>query len=151
MDTNSLVTEIRARPTMEGGEGLLAIIIDGSIGAPPGINFLSNRESSLQVGLLNHASDTVIEPHIHKCIDRHTKETQEVLIVRAGILQITFYESDGYELPTRILYAGDIVYLMRGGHSLKMITDCDILEIKVGPYFGKEADKTPLFSRGKDE
>ena len=37
--------------------------------------------------------------------------------------------------------AGDVVLLARGGHGFEMLEDCEMIEVKQGPYAG-EKDKT---------
>jgi len=39
---------------------------------------------------------------------------------------------------TRILEEGDILFLINGGHGFKMLEDSVLLEIKQGPYLGKD-------------
>ncbi len=108
--------EIRGPSTMDGGEGLLAIIIRSSYQGTSGVK-------------------------------RKITDTQEVLIVRRGIVSVDIYVSTGEHVATRILYAGDVIALVAGGHGLTINSDADILEIKQGRYMGAD-DKQPLSSRG---
>ena len=44
-------------------------------------------------------------------------------------------------LESRILVAGDVVLLARGGHGFEMLEDSELIEVKQGPYAG-DKDKT---------
>jgi mannose-6-phosphate isomerase-like protein (cupin superfamily) len=67
--------------------------------------------------------------------------TKEVLFIRSGRLRIDFYDDRQNYLESRTLSAGDIVLLARGGHGFEMLEDCEIIEVKQGPYAG-DKDKT---------
>lgn len=143
---NLLIEEIRAPSTMEGSEGLLAIIIRAEYEVKEGVTFFSPEGSAQQLGLLSHKKGKVIEPHIHRIQERTIKDTQEVLIIRKGSLLVFLYTSDSKLVVWKRLYTGDVIHLISGGHALRMETDCEILEIKQGNYLGK-MDKIPLFPK----
>jgi hypothetical protein len=44
-------------------------------------------------------------------------------------------------LESRILSSGDVLLLAFGGHGFQMLEDCEVIEVKQGPYSG-ELDKT---------
>jgi hypothetical protein len=53
---------------------------------------------------------------------------------------------EAYEKQMKILLSkGDVILLAKGTHSIEMISDCEILEVKQGPFIGAE-DKTILES-----
>ena len=141
----STYEEIRALSSMDGSEGLLAIIIRESfMPESDGVRFVTPPNSPQQLGILSHPAGKVIEPHIHIATKRVIYDTQEVLIIRCGVVCIDFYTSDGGLVCHKRLYKGDIVHLISGGHGLRMDTDSIIIEIKVGPYMGRH-DKKPLY------
>ena len=37
-----------------------------------------------------------------------------------------------------------MLVLVTGGHGLRVIEDCSLFEVKMGPYRGRDADKYPL-------
>ncbi len=134
---------VRAPDSMDGSEGLLALIIRGSYSPKPGVTFVSPEDAQQQVGFLNHKRGTIIQPHTHNPIERRSVGTQEVLIIELGSCDIDFYTSDGNFVCRTELLTQDIVQLLSGGHGLVMREDCHIIEIKSGPYAGKD-DKTLL-------
>lgn len=145
---NKPYEEIRALATMEGSEGLLAIIVRANYVAPTnGATFFTSSEMPQQLGILSHPKGTTIPVHTHKHFERKTDVTQEVLIVRRGKLSVTFYTSKGDKICERILSSGDIVLLASGGHGFEAIEDVDMIEVKSGPYAGS-GDKRLLFPRG---
>ena len=61
-----------------------------------------------------------------------------------------FYDDEQNYLESRILYKGDVILLSFGGHGFKMLDDCEIIEVKQGPYAG-ELDKTRFFGVSDDQ
>jgi mannose-6-phosphate isomerase-like protein (cupin superfamily) len=41
-------------------------------------------------------------------------------------------------LESRILNAGDLILLIRGGHGFKVLEDLEMFEVKQGPYAGDQ-------------
>lgn len=148
MNNNPGYEEIRATATMDGGEGLLAVIIRSSLyGSVEGATFVTKEDSPQQIGILYHKKGKKIQPHTHRPVERTIRDTQETLIVRRGIVGVDIYTSDGYHVANRILYSNDIIVLLAGGHSLNVHQDSLIVEIKQGPYCGAE-DKQSLEVKG---
>ncbi len=131
---NLLLEEIRAPSTMEGSEGLLAIIIRAEYEVREGVTFFSPEGSAQQLGLLSHKKGKVIEPHIHRIQERKIYDTQEILMIRKGQVLVFLYTSDGKLVVWKRLYKGDVIHLISGGHALRMEDDTEILEIKTGTY-----------------
>lgn len=101
-----------------------------------GIQFLTDDHSSQQLGYMNRAKGYVIAPHVHNVVPRMVELTQEVLIIRKGMVRVDYYDDDKNYLESRIAYEGDIVYLGYGGHGFKMLEDSEMVEVKQGPYCG---------------
>lgn len=135
------VERITARPTMEGGEGLLATIIRRVMGYQLGVSFPSKSSDQLQVGLLSHHAGHAVKPHRHPPQMRTIVGTEEALIVMSGSVTLTLYNSAGIEEAVRRLGPGDIAVLHGGGHGLYVDEDSEIVEIKQGPYYGALIDK----------
>lgn len=141
------IKRIYAPATMEGSEGLIAIIVPSICSLPEGVSFLTDPKSSQQLGCLNHKKGKIIPPHTHRSYRRVTYDTQEVLIVRKGVAKIDFYTSQGEFIEYALLTFGDIVLLVSGGHGLQILEDCEVIEVKSGPWAGKE-DKVLLPNTG---
>jgi hypothetical protein len=67
--------------------------------------------------------------------------TKEVLIVRKGKLRVDFYQDDRTYIESHVIDEGDVILLAYGGHGFEVIEDCEMIEIKQGPFLG-DADKT---------
>ena len=105
-----------------------------------GIKFFSDANWNFQIGYMHRRRGHVIPEHIHNNIERTIQGTQEVLIVRRGSCIIELYD-DLEPSNSRIIYkvelkSGDIILLRKGGHKITIEQDCEILEIKQGPYLG---------------
>jgi hypothetical protein len=104
----------------------------------PGVSFFSPYEFSQQLGILLHPAGHEIKPHVHNLIARDVRVTQEVLHVIAGKLEITLYNDRREFLTSRILHPGDTILLAYGGHGIRVLEPCKVLEVKQGPYAGRD-------------
>ncbi len=118
---------------------LMAIIIRASY-KKDGITFFTPDEFSQQLGYMNRPKGYVIEPHIHLHLERKVLYTQEVLIIRSGIVRVDFYDETQNYLESRSLLEGDVILLASGGHGFEILEDAEIIEVKQGP-FSSENDK----------
>jgi hypothetical protein len=103
--------------------------------------FFSLPEFSQQLGYIVYKKNGVIKAHFHKRVHRKITLTQEVLFVKKGKLEVNFYTFGKEYVTSRELSAGDTIFLCSGGHGFKMLEDTEIIEIKQGPYSGKDSDK----------
>ncbi len=129
-----VVEEIRDR-----GE-CLAIIIRSQY-CEPGIHFFTPGEFSQQLAFMKHPAGKVIDPHVHNPVAREVHYTQEVLVIRKGVLRVDFYTEGREFMSSRTLRAGDVILLIKGGHGFSVEEEVEMFEIKQGPYAG-DADKT---------
>ena len=104
----------------------------------PGINFFTPNDYSQQLAYMSHPTGKKIQPHVHKKVQREVLYTQETLFIRKGKLQVDFYSDDQKFLESRILEAGDVILLIKGGHGFKVLEDLEMFEVKQGPYAGDE-------------
>lgn len=104
----------------------------------PGISFFTPGDFSQQLGYMSRPSGYQIQPHFHREVRRDVHRTQEVLFVRKGRVRVDFYDADRRQIDSRILGAGDVILLSEGGHGFEMLDDCEIIEVKQGPYLGDE-------------
>lgn len=106
------------------------------------IEFFSPSHFPQQIGLMSRPLGYEVPPHIHNEVARNITLTQEVLIIRAGSCEVTLFNRVG-EKNKIVLNTGDVILLASGGHGIRMLEDCEILEVKQGPYLGPN-DKTHL-------
>jgi len=103
-----------------------------------GINFFTPNDYSQQLAYMSHPAGKEIQPHIHKRVQREVHFTQETLFIRKGKLQVDFYSDAQDFLESRILEAGDVILLIKGGHGFKVLEDLEMFEVKQGPFAGDE-------------
>ena len=83
----------------------------------------------------------VIDAHRHVAVPRNVELTQEVLVLRKGVLRVDFYRDDQTYLESRVLRGGDVILLAHGGHGFEVLEEIQMIEVKQGPYSG-EGEKT---------
>jgi len=121
----------------------LAIIIRSSF-QKEGIHFFTPESYTQQLAYMNRPSGYVIQPHLHNPVERDVQYTKEVIFVKSGKVRVDFYDEDKNYLESTILQQGDVILLAYGGHGFEMIEDCEMIEVKQGPYAG-EKDKTRFY------
>jgi hypothetical protein len=131
-----------ALETISARGEVLAMIVRRGFSAD-GIQFFTPGDFSQQLGYMRREQGYVIPAHRHLPVDRAISMTQEVLFVRSGRLEVDLFDGQGVLVAQREVTAGDVVLLAGGGHGFTMLTECEILEVKQGPYAG-DADKELL-------
>jgi mannose-6-phosphate isomerase-like protein (cupin superfamily) len=125
---------------VEEGGNLLAIIIKHTFN-DHGIHFFTPDDLSQQLAFMRHPAGKLIQPHVHNLIPREVHYTQEVLFIRKGTLRVDFYSEQQSYIESRILEAGDVILLIKGGHGFEVVEEVEMVEVKQGPYVG-DHDKT---------
>ena len=113
---------------------LLAIIVKESSFLNAGFNFITPNSLPLQLGFINHKSNTCIKPHTHNTYVRKIKKTTEILLVRKGSLRVDFYHKSKKYLFSKVISKNSILILVEGSHGFKITKNCSIIEIKQGPF-----------------
>ncbi len=122
-------------------EIILAIVIRADYTVEK-TDFFSNPEYSQQLGIIKYPQGGKIKAHYHNELARQLVFTQEVLVIRKGSVKVDLYNSTLEWIESIVLYKGDVIFLVSGGHGFEMMEDCEMLEIKQGPYSGVNTDKT---------
>jgi len=117
-------------------DGILHAIIIRNEYSRPGIQFFTPENFSQQLAHMSHPKGKRIEPHIHNVVERSVALTQEVLVIKKGILRVDFYHANHKFAESRELKSGDVILLATGGHGFEILEDAEIAEIKQGPYLG---------------
>ncbi|ACK64187.1 conserved hypothetical protein [Rippkaea orientalis PCC 8801] len=133
-DSKTMIDEI----TYNGQ--VLAMILPAEF-RQPGIHFFTPDSFSQQLAYMRHPEGKTIKPHVHKQVRREVFYTQEVLLIRRGKLRVDFYTDEQEYLESRILKAGDVILLIKGGHGFEVLEELEMIEVKQGPYVG-DNDKT---------
>lgn len=105
-----------------------------------GVSFFTDDYLSQQLAYMSHPKGKIIDPHIHKNIERQVFYTQEVLLIKEGKLKVNFFDDKKKYLESRILNGGDVILLIKGGHGFEVIENLKMIEVKQGPYLG-DSDK----------
>src|SRR5579862_1344695 len=116
---------------------LLSIIIRASY-HKDGISFFTPDDFSQQLGYMNRPAGYVIDPHVHRLVERKVTLTQEVLFVKSGKVRVDFYDNERNYLESRIIEQGDVILLAGGGHGFEVLEQAEMIEVKQGPYCGDE-------------
>lgn len=118
---------------------ILAIIIKKKY-YNEGVEFFTPDDFSQQLAYMSHKKGKIIDAHTHNIIPREVNYTKEVLVIRKGKLRVDFYEENQTYIESHEISEGDVILLAYGGHGFEVIEDCEMIEIKQGPFLG-EKDK----------
>ena len=119
----------------------IALIVHGQ-SEQEGVNFFTDGDNPLQLGVINRRAGDSTQPHMHRDRELSIKGIQEVLHIDSGRVAVDFYTENGETIGNRTLNKGDTILLMSGGHGLRMLEDSRVIEVKQGPY--DEANTTKI-------
>jgi len=103
-----------------------------------GLTFVTDDEYGLQVGVHVQKKGFMAKPHIHIPFkELKNLEVQEMFYVESGKIRIELFDDNDQKINEIEGNAGDIVILI-SGHSLLCLEDSKLIEIKQGPYRGRE-------------
>jgi mannose-6-phosphate isomerase-like protein (cupin superfamily) len=129
-----MVTEIRHH------NEIFAIILSRDFDKP-GVHFITPGTFSQQLAYMHHPAGKTIEAHVHTPVPREVQYTLEVLFIKRGRLRVDFFDEQRVYIESRVLEAGDVILLVKGGHGFEVLEELEMYEVKQGPYAG-EKDKT---------
>jgi hypothetical protein len=104
-------------------------------------SFMTPPEYNFQVGFVVHSAGSEIAAHNHLSTEHRVNRIFEVLLVRKGRCEVDIYNCDRECIATREVRAGDLLFIIEGGHGFRMLEDTVFLEIKQGPYTGVDQKK----------
>lgn len=123
-------------------EGDLYSIVLRSNYKSDSIDFFTPDSFSQQLGYLPHKKGNILKPHEHRINTKIINYTQEVLIIKEGLLRVNYYDLNHSLFLSELLNAGDIILLCCGGHGFEFLEDTVMIEIKQGPYTGVDDKQT---------
>lgn len=124
------------------GDIVLARHIPADAGWTDGLNFFSQDDDFIQVGIWGYDAGKSLKAHIHNEVSREVLWTQEVLFVRNGSIQANVYDTSENKVAEIVVSKGDVIILLRGGHGYDILEDStQVLEVKNGPYVGPDLDR----------
>ena len=127
------------------GELVLARHIPATAAWQDGLNFFSQDDEFIQVGVWGYNEGKELKAHIHNEVKREVLWTQEVLFVRSGKLKANIFDTSEKKVAELEVNAGDVIILLQGGHGYDILEEeTQVLEIKNGPYVGADCDRRRL-------
>ena len=107
-----------------------------------GLDFLTNDDAFVQVGTWKYEKGKILDAHYHNTFDRKSYITQEVVLVLEGIIVCNLYTTDGEFIASEEIKQNQLIIQYQGIHEYEIINNSKVLEIKNGPYFGPDKDRT---------
>jgi quercetin dioxygenase-like cupin family protein len=115
-----------------------ALFITGQ-GPVDGAQFFTQAEDEMQAGVMERKAGYIVKPHTHPRSERTIQGSSEFLYIEKGRIRATVFDEEWKELGKEELKAGDFLLFLRGGHSVEILEDCRMIEVKQGPYVGEGA------------
>lgn len=110
-----------------------------------GLSFFSENEEFIQVGSWDYDEGKQLLAHYHNEYSRVVTRTCEVLVVLNGKVEASIYNLSGELVDRMEVNAGEVLVLLECAHGYKVLEDSTrVIEIKNGPYFGPEIDRTRI-------
>ncbi len=105
---------------------------------------VSDDDQFLQLATLRMSAGQTFRPHQHIWKPSPTEQViaQESWVVFSGMVEVSFFDTNGQLLEKQILYPGDCSMTFEGGHTYLILeNDTVVFEYKTGPYQGQKLDK----------
>tara|TARA_E500000081_G_C5814269_1_gene210580 strand:- start:93 stop:518 length:426 start_codon:yes stop_codon:yes gene_type:complete len=112
-----------------------------------GLEFLTQDDSFIQVGTWNYKKGKILDAHFHNEFERKAYRTQEVVYVLKGAIECSIYTTKGKFIYSKTINENTLIIQYQGVHEYEILEDSQIIEIKNGPYFGPEKDRTRVSVR----
>lgn len=125
----------------DDGEELVIIAYKGSF--TEGVKFITPEHYPLQCGLLKYKEGESARPHTHPNVRREIYQSQEIIHVEKGRIELKIFNSKAKLCAVKTLNAGDSAFFVGGGRGWIALEEVEIFEIKQGPFMG-EKDKIVL-------
>ena len=119
---------------------IIAIVVKGDF-RKSAVNFVTKKDFPLQLGISSYKKGDKIKPHLHVDKEIVVHKIQEVVHIDSGRTIVTLYDLNREKFISVELLTGDTIFFAEGGHGFEMLEDTKIIEVKQGPYFGKNKDK----------
>ena len=85
-----------------------------------------------------------LKKHYHKRIPRKITDTQQVLFVQRGEIEIYFHNKVKRIVKKVRIKKGDAIKIVSGVHSLKVLKKTQCLTVKQGPFISDKEDKVDV-------
>jgi hypothetical protein len=119
---------------------IIAIVARRDFGKD-GVNFVSKDDFPLQLGISGYRKGATIKAHFHIEKEIKINKIQEVVHIESGRTRVNLYDLNNKKFKSVELSDDDTILFVDGGHGFEILEDTKIIEVKQGPYFGKDGDK----------
>jgi hypothetical protein len=124
------------------GAKLLAIVVRGSFNED-GCTFVSPNEFPFQLGLHKRKAGEHTKPHKHLPFEELKNiDVQELLYIESGSIRVDIYSNDDKFFSVDI--APKDMILLNCAHEVTFLEETKMIELKQGPYRGKDVEKEYL-------
>ncbi len=121
------------------GDTLIAVHVKAAF-SNPGASFFTPNEFPFQLGMHLRSQGTLIDAHQHVPFTHIEKmPAQEFFYLIHGKIEVTLFHNK-QKHSVVILQSGDAL-LLNCGHKLVFLEESKMLELKQGPYRGREVEK----------
>ncbi len=117
---------------------------------PKGLNFVTDDEKYLQLGIWNYEKGKDLDLHFHNEFERKGYRTNEFVFVLKGEIECNLYTEEGEFIESVIVKTNEGILQHNHAHEYKILKDSIILESKNGPYMGVEKDKTVIYAKKQE-
>lgn len=107
------------------------------------MSFHTPEHFPLQVGIHSRREGDIVSAHFHRCFPKlRNLPVQEFFYVKSGRIKIDLFDEQENDAKVSEVVAeeGDTV-LLNTGHGLTFLKDTELIELKQGPYRGKDEEK----------
>ncbi len=120
---------------------LLALVIRARF-SNPGLNFFTPEAFPFQLGIHLRKKNEFVKPHQHSPFKALNIPAQEFFYLEKGKVEIEVF-ADKKSIKKTILEKGDMM-LLNCGHSIRFLEDSKLIELKQGPYRGRDEEKRSI-------
>lgn len=138
-------------PHWDGGcLGILAVLVRGRFGLAAGMRrWFIPPTAPIQVGYIHLKVAEKITPHKYSPLNKKPTSVGAVLYIRKGRCHASFYGVHDLLAQERWLEQGDLLVHVAGGWGFEALEECELYEVKSGPYPGEGLDKIRITPEGR--
>jgi len=125
--------------TIKYKDKILAILVKTKEIKEP-LEFFYPDEFTLQAGIHNGVKGDKALPHEHKSFKKMAVEhPQEIFYIQSGQMKVDLYVND--KIVKKVIMNPNDLLIVNTGHGVTFLKKTKLLEIKQGPYRGKDQEK----------
>ena len=122
---------------------ILAVVVRSTFNEP-GVSFLTPNDFPFQFGIHLRKKHEFVPAHKHSPFkELKNLPAQEFFYVEDGKVEVVMFNKENEQVKKTILNKGDMV-LLNCGHSITFLEDSKLIELKQGPYRGRDEEKSSI-------